>query len=220
MSEEKKKGNLWPVVLISVIILASTVVYTAVKVQTAQEAGERTHEHMPVSEKIEGIKNPKPGLSEIISQRQRWDVAYHKWIGKAAPDFTVTDLEGKVHKLSDYRGKNVMLVFWATWCAPCISEVPHIKALKTILGEDKLKILGISYVTPNNLLSQIKGFAEQYKINYSVAATPRNEMPAPFSQINGIPCSFFIDPAGNIKLATEGTLSLGEMKAIVLSESQ
>ena len=218
MSEEKKKANLWPLVLISVLILAGTVVFTAVKVQTAQETGEHTHEHLPLTEKIEGINNPKPGLSEIISKRRRWDLAYHKWIGKAVPDFTVTDLEGKVHKLSDYRGKNVMLVFWATWCMPCITEVPHIKALKTILSEDKLKILAISYVTPHNSLSQIKAFVEQYKITYSVATTSYSEMPAPFNQITGIPCSFFIDPAGNVKLATEGTLSLGEMKAIVLAE--
>lgn len=218
MSDEKKKTNLWPFVLIFVVILAGTLVVAAVKRQAVQETG--VHLHLPLTENIKGIDNPKPSLSDIINARTYWNIAYRNWIGKPAPDFTVTDLSGKVHKLSDYRGKNVMLVFWATWCGPCITEVPHIKALNNILDEDKLKILAISHIAPNNPMRSIKAFAKELKVNYTIVPASLWSMPAPFNRINNLPSSFFIDPEGNIKLATEGILSLGEMKAIVLAGTQ
>jgi len=48
-----------------------------------------------------------------------WDVAFASSFGKEAPDFSVKDIEGRTHKLSDYRGRNVVVVFWATWCPAC-----------------------------------------------------------------------------------------------------
>ncbi|MHC4346579.1 MAG: redoxin domain-containing protein, partial [Planctomycetota bacterium] len=62
---------------------------------------------------------PKVRLEDVIRGATGWGPVFQSWNGKPAPDFTVTDLEGKKHKLSDYRGKDVMLVFWATWCRPC-----------------------------------------------------------------------------------------------------
>ena len=167
----------------------------------------------------ENIESPDSSLSlaDVIRSRRYWDTAFNSWFGKMAPDFTVTDINGRQHKLSDYRGKDVMLVFWATWCGPCIQEMPHLMELRKTTDEDKLAMLAISYVTtrPPNSAEAIKKLSEQRKINYTVIPAERNQMPEPYNRINGIPCSFFIDPEGKIKLATLGVLSFNDSKAIL-----
>jgi hypothetical protein len=64
----------------------------------------------------------------------------------------------------------------------------------------------------------VKKFAAQQKINYTVFSVDIDDMPAPYNQIKGIPSSFFISPEGKIKLATEGRLSLGAIRAILAAE--
>jgi peroxiredoxin len=182
----------------------------------------------PASPKTDIIVSPKPSLKtspktslrDVIRAARTWGPAYSSSFGQKAPDFTLTDINGKQHKLSDYRGKNVMIIFWATWCGPCLRETPHLIALRNTIGEDKLAMLAVSYIStfPPETAEKVKNFVEQNKINYTVFSTDMGTMPSPFSRISGIPCSFFIDSEGKIKLATEGLLSLGEIKAILQAE--
>jgi thiol-disulfide isomerase/thioredoxin len=162
------------------------------------------------------VLQPEVKLRDVLAGATRWGPAYDSWYGKTAPDFTVTDLKGAKHKLSDYRGKNVLLVFWATWCMPCRHEVPHLIAFQNITGKDKLEILAVSYVNPRNSEQAIRSFVEQNdRINYTVCTVRETDMPRPFNAIEYIPCSFFINPDGTIKLATSGLLTLGDMRLIM-----
>ena len=162
----------------------------------------------------------KPTLNEIIRQAQTsWAPAFTEWYGKSAPDFTVTDLNDKKHTLGEYKGKTVMLIFWATWCGPCIAEIPHIIELRKQIGEDKLVMLGISYTDPRNTPERIRNFVTANPvINYPVTSTNQAIMPRPYNLINSIPSSFFIAPDGKIKLATEGMIPFPQMKAIIEAE--
>ena len=161
----------------------------------------------------------KPTLNEIIRRATSWEPTFTEWYGRNAPDFTVTDLNDKKYTLSKYTGKTVMLTFWATWCGPCITEIPHIIELRKQIGEDKLVILGISYTDQRNTPERVRNFvAANPVINYPVTATSPAIMPRPYNLISGIPCSFFIAPDGKIKLATEGLIPLPQMKAIVEAE--
>jgi peroxiredoxin len=166
------------------------------------------------------ISSPKTSLIDVIKSARTWQPAYTSWFGQKAPNLTLTDINGKQHTLSDYRGKDVLIIFWATWCPPCKAELPHLIALRNLIGEDKLAMLAISYISafPPESTEKVKNFVKQNKINYTVFTIDRSEMPSPFSQVTGIPCSFFIGPEGKIKLATEGLLSLGEIKAILQAE--
>jgi peroxiredoxin len=165
------------------------------------------------------IVPPKLTISDIIDRRRSWGPAFTNWYGKEAPDFTVTDLNGKKHTLGEYRGKNVMLTFWATWCPPCIAEIPHLIELRKQISEDKLVMLAISYIDPKNTTEAVRKFVTVNPvINYPVTSTDEATMPAPYNYINSIPSSFFIAPDGKIKLAAEGMIPFPQMKAIIEAE--
>jgi peroxiredoxin len=158
---------------------------------------------------------PKLSLQDVIRRARSWRPSNASWYGKPAPDFTVTDLSGNQHKLSDYRGKTVMLVFWATWCPPCMMEIPHIMSLRKEISEDDLAILAITYEEPE----LVKKFAQSKELNYTVALEQPN-MPAPFGVMriyksSGIPGSFFINPDGTVKIGTSGLLSEADMRGII-----
>lgn len=214
MSEQKKQRGLWLIISIFAVILAVMVIRTVVSQRpSAQTQTPRIPPKLPAEASTQA-NLPKKSLSDIVAAARTWGPAYQSWYGKIAPDFTLTDIAGKTHKLSEYHGKNVMVIFWATWCGPCIVEIPHLIALRNIIAPDKLAMLAISSENPD----LVKKFAVAKKINYTVFSSDTRRLPAPYNSVNAIPSSFFIDPRGRIKLATSGFLSLGESKAIVLAE--
>ena len=165
-----------------------------------------------VGSRLTQPKNAKGKSQEHIAESQKtWDVAFTASFGKNAPDFSVDDIEGKTHKLSDYQGRNVVVVFWATWCPACNLEIPHLIELRKILAEDKLAILAISNEEPEHL----KHFAESKGINYTVASLGDNPLPEPFANVISIPTSFFIDPEGKIIFAAVGLVPLADAKVIM-----
>jgi peroxiredoxin len=185
--------------------------------QDANNTGYIIREHIPLK-KPDQTDNDAVGtkmrLEDVVMSARTWGPVHQSWYGKTAPDFTVTDVSGRQHKLSDYRGKQVMLIFWATWCGPCIRELPHLIALRNLFPEDKLAMLAIS----NENLSLVKKFTAKWKLNYTAVSADNSSLPQPFNNIYSIPSSFFIEPDGKIKLATEGLLNLGAIKAILQAE--
>lgn len=172
---------------------------------------EKTTAPDPLQAAANLFREPKASLQAIIKNaQQRWDAVFQEWWGKPAPDFTLTDIDGTSHKLSDYRGKDVIVVFWATWCGPCKLEVPNLKALRQEYSKDKLAILAIS----QEAAGLVKGFVTEHGINYTVLLST-GDLPAPYSQVEYIPGSFFIDPEGNIKLAIRGIVQAEDAKAIL-----
>jgi thiol-disulfide isomerase/thioredoxin len=190
--------------------------------QKAENGEQKTDNNSPssvVSPSSSALAPTKTTISDIINRRRGWGPVFSNWYGKEAPDFTITDLNGKKHTLGEYRGKNVMLIFWATWCGPCIAEIPHLIELRKQIGEDKLVMLAIAYIDPRNSTEAVRKFVTANPvINYPVTSTDEATMPRPYNLVNSIPSSFFITPDGKIKLATEGMISLPQMKAIIEAE--
>ncbi len=152
----------------------------------------------------------EPSLLDIVKHRRTWNPGWAASYGNAAPDFEFIDVDGKTIKLSDHNGKNVLLVFWATWCGPCIVEIPHLIELRKNFSTDELAILAVSSENPGT----VKRFVENRQINY-IVGTPKGRLPRPFAEVRSIPSAFYIDKQGKIKLATEGFVSLEESTAII-----
>ena len=221
--KDRTRTCIWPAALFAAVILAAMVISAGCKKQNTELNTNRTntepHQQQP-TEPNQQQKTTDLSLNDVIRFRRGWDTTFKSWYGKMAPDFLLTDITGKQHRLSDYRGKDVMLVFWATWCGPCIMEMPSLIELRKTTDEDKLAMLAISYITamPPNTTERVKGMVEQRKLNYTVISVDISSVSAPYNQVRGIPCSIFIDPEGKIKLATVGVLHLDAIKAILKAE--
>lgn len=154
---------------------------------------------------------PDNNPAHLAKSHGQWDAAFTSSFGTETPDLTIEDINGKTHRLSDYRGRNVMVVFWATWCPPCNLEVPHLIELRKTVAKDKLAILAISNEEPERL----KSFVESKGINYTVASLGGKSLPEPFANVSAIPTTFFISPDGKIKFASMGVMSVADAKAVL-----
>ncbi len=116
--------------------------------------------------------------------------------GKPAPSFTLQDLNGKTVSLSDFKGKVVVLDFWATWCPPCVKEIPHFIALYEQYKDQGFAMVGISVDSEG--ISVVKSFARKYQVNYPILMTD-GQVDKVYGGIPSIPTTFVIDSAGNIR---------------------
>ncbi len=115
---------------------------------------------------------------------------------KPAPSFTLQDLKGNQISLSDFQGKVVILDFWATWCPPCVKEIPHFIALYEQYKDRGFAIVGIS--VDRGGISVVKSFARKYQVNYPILMTD-GQVDKAYGGIPSIPTTFVIDSAGNIR---------------------
>ena len=120
---------------------------------------------------------------------------------KAAPLWELKDLDGKTVKLSDFKGKVVLLNFWATWCPPCRQEIPDLVALQNQYKDQGLVVIGVS--VDQNGPAAVKSFATRMKINYPIVMGDEKTAVA-YGNIEAIPTTFFIDRAGNVAGAHRG----------------
>jgi thiol-disulfide isomerase/thioredoxin len=117
-------------------------------------------------------------------------------VGKPAPlQFTMKDMNGIDVKLASFKGKVILLNFWATWCAPCREEIPSLVELQQNYG-DQLVVLGVSIDDP---LSKLKPYATEMHMNYPVlVGKDRQDVQDAYGPLFGIPVSVFVDRDGRI----------------------
>ncbi len=114
----------------------------------------------------------------------------------AAPDFELKDLNGRVVKLSDYKGKVVLLNFWATWCPPCRAEMPELVRLQKGDASQGLQILGVTY--PSYKRDSVRRLARKLKLNYPVVFGSR-ELAGKYGVGEVLPTTVVIDREGKIR---------------------
>jgi thiol-disulfide isomerase/thioredoxin len=131
-----------------------------------------------------------------------------KAAGKRAPlDFTLKDMNGVDVKLASFKGKPIVVNFWATWCGPCRAEIPSLVELQKRYGEEgkDVVILGISVDDP---IEKLKPYASQMKMNYPVlVGNGRDDVQDAFGPLWGIPVTVFIDREGRIAKKHSGIAS-------------
>lgn len=111
-------------------------------------------------------------------------------------DFTVKDLDGRDVSLSSFKGKVILLNFWATWCGPCKAEIPSLIELQAQYGKNGFVVLGYSV---DDEAPKAKAFADDYKMNYPILlGLGREDVQDAFGPMWGIPASFIISREGKV----------------------
>jgi cytochrome c biogenesis protein CcmG/thiol:disulfide interchange protein DsbE len=116
-------------------------------------------------------------------------------LGAPAPNFTLKTLDGQSASLADYKGKVVLLNFWASWCEPCREEMPFLQKAYETYKDQGLVVLGVN-LKENNV--SIKGFADNYKLTFPILMDVDNSVAVDLYKVKPIPTSFFIDRDGNL----------------------
>ena len=132
---------------------------------------------------------------------------------REAPDFTRDDLRGNQFSLSSYRGKLVLLNFWATWCAPCLVEIPKFVAWQRTYGAAGLQVVGVSM---DDTATPVKRAYEKYHLNYPVVMGDVH-LGEQFGGVLGLPLSYLIDPKGRIVARYQGEPNLKQLEAQIKS---
>ncbi|MBU6408963.1 MAG: TlpA family protein disulfide reductase [Verrucomicrobia bacterium] len=141
-----------------------------------------------------------------LSSRRADQSQFSPWVGVRAPDFTVTNLDGKAIHLADFKGKRVILNFWATWCPPCREELPGFIKLRSETPSTKVVILGLS----TDAAAAQRAFARSHQINYPLAVM--GILPSPYGEVALIPTTMVIDRHGVIEQVAVGIQGLSTLE--------
>ncbi|MCW9059155.1 MAG: TlpA family protein disulfide reductase [Gammaproteobacteria bacterium] len=123
------------------------------------------------------------------------------FLGKPAPEFTLPDTEGRSHQLSDYRGKVVVLNFWATWCPPCREEMPAMERLHQLVGDENIAVVAINVGEDEDTIFRFTG---DYPVTFPLLMDLGGRIVEEYPVI-GLPTTYIIDPAGVIRHRAVGT---------------
>ncbi len=135
--------------------------------------------------------------------------------GTAAPDFTLSDINGRKVTLSEFRGKVVLLNFWATWCGPCRAEMPALNNLYLDLKGKGLVVLAVS-VDPSD--KPVRSFVSEKKLGFPVLLDKEKEVYFDSYAVVGLPAAFLIDKKGMVveKIMGEQEWDSAQMKEKII----
>jgi|ERR1041384_583562 peroxiredoxin len=127
----------------------------------------------------------------------------HAQDAQKAPALTLNDIQGRSIRVSDYKGKVVLLNFWATWCPPCRAEMPDLVKLQREYAKQGLQVVGVTY--PPETVKEVQRFVRKLGVNYPIALGTKATKSL-FAQTETLPITVVIDREGNVRDTIEGIL--------------
>ena len=122
------------------------------------------------------------------------------WSGGAAPPLELTALDGRRHRLADYRGRVVLVNFWATWCAPCRAEMPSIERLRRSLEKEPFAVLAVNV---GEDAAVVRAFAREVPMNFPLLLDPDTKVSRAWGA-RALPMTFIVGPEGRIRYQALG----------------
>ena len=131
-------------------------------------------------------------------------------------DFSLPDVDGRLHRLSDHRGKWVVINFWATWCGPCMVEIPELMRFHERHKDDDAVVIGVNFevIEPPELVK----FIDEMGINYLVVRAGDTPV-LPFEPLKGLPSTFFVDPHGEYVASHVGPVDAAAIEDFLAREA-
>ena len=130
----------------------------------------------------------------------------------AKPTLNVTTLDGKKFDLSTQSGKWVIVNYWATWCSPCLKELPDISAYVTA-HKDKVAAIGLAFEDSDK--ADIEKYLKAHPLSYPVAQVDVIEPPQDFDPPKGLPNTYLIAPDGHVAKAFMGPITTKDLDAVI-----
>ena len=135
------------------------------------------------------------------------DPLHARWQGVQLASFSIKTPEGELLNFENFREQKVIVAYWASWCAPCVSKIPHLNSLNR---NPKVTVLGIS----SEGMNTIKHARDKYSIQYTVGRL--NQTADPLLEVTKLPTLFFVDSRGVIQDVKVGLLDYSELKRLAL----
>jgi thiol-disulfide isomerase/thioredoxin len=127
------------------------------------------------------------------------------------PRLNVTTVDGTPYDLAGQRGKWVVVNFWATWCKPCLKEMPELSALDAM--REHIEVIGLAYEEIE--VAEMKAFLEKHPVVYPIAILDTYEPPADFDTPRGLPMTYLVDPQGKVADQFIGPVTAHEIEAAI-----
>lgn len=127
----------------------------------------------------------------------------------AKPTLSIKTLDGKTFTLAEHKGNWVIVNFWATWCSPCIKELPELSAFVT--AHKNVRAIGLAY--EDTEVAEIKEFLTKHPVSYPIAQVDTFEPPADFETPRGLPMTLIIAPDGSVAKKFTGPVDEAALKA-------
>ncbi|GEL76286.1 redoxin domain-containing protein [Tenuibacillus multivorans] len=132
-------------------------------------------------------------------------------VGEVAPNFKLTTLDGETVQLSDFRGKKVFINFWATWCAPCKAEMPHMQDFYEQYS-DEVEVIAVNATGQERNKNDVETFVKDYGLTFPIPLDETTEVTAMYQAVS-FPTTFFINTEGDVQLQRKvGPMTFEEME--------
>jgi thiol-disulfide isomerase/thioredoxin len=134
----------------------------------------------------------------------------------AAGEFLFRDMQGKEQRLSDYKGKWVLVNFWATWCPPCLEEIPDLVDLHNARSATDFVVIGVAMSSSRG---SVDSFAKQLEISYPIVLGD-NKSAAQIGRVDALPTSYLYDTTGKLVSYQSGLITREAIEAYIRSKSK